>query len=310
MRAFTDGLLVGLAVLATLGAGLAQAEDFSVHLDEMAKIDGDRAVPVYALEKVVKKAWVEHGVPSKTFDVFIRFKDFGEVLLDEGIEKGPIPGRPDYMGKTDYLGLYNLAEVKAGWIKDAPDIFIVAWLTEFGGTGHYAYHGYVLLRLKDGRAEVLLRGRDWITGRSDDGQIDRRLFSSDREQGQLVEQRRRWSWNTLLDDPGLPLWRPTVDQGGQPMMQINIEEVFTLRYRYGEDGLTIASCGLAYQIWEGDSLAEVARYYFGADAGVQSLLDANPDLAARIKGGEARLPKGTEVRIPLTDKQVLDRYRP
>lgn len=315
MRAFIASLIGGI-IIAMLGAGVARAEDFSVHLDTMAELDASRPVPEYTLDKVVTGNFVDDGIPSKSYDVFIRFKEFGDVRLDEGNDVGPSEGGRWRKGMTFNSGLADLAGVKAGWIKDAPDLFIVAWEVEpdMRGTAHDFYHAFVLLRLNDRRAEVLIRGNRAMNTRVvnllGEFPLESPRFSFDKAHGQLIAALTRYE--DLASPDARPLFRPAKDEAGKDRFVAAIREKITIRYRYADGGLVPVSCRLTYRAQDKDDLTDVARFYLGPNATRRELLDANPALAARYKDAApdamVSLPADTEVAIPVPARQLVDRY--
>src|SRR5512135_371941 len=109
-RIVIGGLAAAVALLGTA----SRAEDFSVHLDRLAEIDATQLMPEYKLDRVLSRSEGDPGssMPEKIFDVFIRFKEFGNVRLAEAREAGPSTGKQWSKGTTFTSGLANLGGVK------------------------------------------------------------------------------------------------------------------------------------------------------------------------------------------------------
>ena len=143
-------LVVGLVFVAVFAA-VAQAEDFSVHIKDLAEVDAKRPMPVYRVDRVLTRSGGTDDMPEKIFDVFIRFKVFGDVRLDEACQAGPSTGKLWTKGMKFSSGLADLGSIKTAWIKGSPSLFIVAWVDEPDGRGISTMyrHRYVILQLQD-----------------------------------------------------------------------------------------------------------------------------------------------------------------
>ncbi|NIA21193.1 MAG: hypothetical protein GWP05_04295 [Anaerolineaceae bacterium] len=306
--------LLSWFIIVALNAGAARAEDFSVHLDRMADIDVGRSMPDYKLDKVLIRSEVDrvYEMPEKRYDVFIRFKGFSDIRLDETMIAGPSKGKVSPEGMTFESGL-SVASVRAGWIKNAPDLFIVAWENDadMRGNFHVFSHGYVILQLKDRRAEVLIRGCRVISMPSRDGfTLESSRFSFDRKQGLLIEQITRYT-DSKADKPQ-PLFSPVKDEGGEEIFVALIQEKITIGYKLAAGMLSPVACSLVYKTWKKNELDDIAKFYLGPKATRQAILNANPNLASKYKETPRdemiHLPEGTQVKIPLPQEQLIKRY--
>ncbi len=299
-----------------LNAGSAYAEDFSVHLDHMADIDAERAMPDYKLDKVLTRSYVgTFDLPEKRYQVFIRFKKFGDIVLGEANTGGPSTGKHWPKGKVFNSGV-DVASVKAGWIKDAPDLFIVAWVNESDSRGlHLSFpHHCAIMRLKDGQADVLIRRNWWGSVRTSYFTYDRASttsrFSFDPKQSRLTEQITRWTELASRDRQLLSY--PRKDEGGNKYFMASIREKVIIRYKYADDGITLITCTLTYETQAQDKLSDIARFYLGPLGPRRAILDVNPDLAAKYKdqhpGAFIYLPAGIKIRIPVPQEWLVNRY--
>jgi hypothetical protein len=263
------GLLGGLAVLALLGPA-ARAEDFSIHLDLLAEIDTDRALPEYTLKRVpARNEWRgRDDMPLATFDVHMRFKEFGDVYLDKGTREGPSTRKdlpPGLEGVTVCGRLANLDDVKAGWIKDSPGLLLVAWVSEHGGGNNRIPDHYVaVLQLADGKANVVARraypcGIRTIEYAGGWPLVDAR-FSWDARGGRLVE---RIGINRVVEGAEAgSLRRPAVlDDAGTKGFRASLEETVTVSHAIVDGKLVAQSAVLKYKAQKNADMAEVAAFY-------------------------------------------------
>ena len=312
------GGLLGACVMIALVSITSRAEDFSVHIKNMAEIDSAHSLPEYKLDRVLQKSGTESAdMPEKTFDVFIRFKKFGDVRLDEAGEAGPSTGKTWAKGMTFCSGLADLKDVRMAWIKDSPGFFIVAWVNEPDGRGNgNAYgHSYAVLQLKDRRARILLRGRCSITGRLcggiQEGMLDYSRFSFNPKQNLLEECVSR-SYEIPSETPH-DLGHPWKDESGQELYVASINETITIKYKLVEDKLVPQTGSLVYKTQKQDTLSEIAHFYLGPSATGSKLLDANANLAKKYKdaqpGTTIWLDEGQEIRVPVTEKWFVENFR-
>lgn len=310
-------LLSGLVAIALLGAAL-QAEDFSVHIERLAEIDTTRPKPEHRLERVLNRSEGDRGseMPEKTFDVLIRFKEFGDVRLAEGREAGPSTGNDWSKGMTFSSGLANMADVKTAWIKDSPNLLIVAWLDEpdSRGNGNIYRHGYVILQLQNRRAQVLLRGGDAINARIRGGIQEGALHYSHfsfNPQRRLLEERVTRYYERASDRLH-DLGHPFKDEGGTDIFVARINETINLSYRLANGKLLPAACSLVYSAQKQDELSEVARFYRGAYATRNVLLKANAYLMAKHKdnspGALFHLDEGMKIKVPVPEEWLIENF--
>ena len=316
MRRF--GNLLGGLVVVALSAAATRAEDCSVHLKDLAEIDTARSMPEYKLDRVFTRSEVDRveDMPEKTFDVFIRFKEFGDVRLDKAREAGPATGKHWAKGVTFDSGLADLADVKTAWIKDSPDLFIVAWVGRPDGRGNGMgfFHMYVIMQLKDHRAQVLLRGECAINARPHGGfQTDALTyshFSFDPRRSFLKERVTR-SYETASDQPH-DLGHLVKDEGGHNTFVASIAETITLTYKFADGKLVPESCSLVYKTHEQDELSEIAHFYLGPLAPRSVVLEANANLATKYKdahpGATICLDARLEIRVPVPEKWLIDYF--
>jgi hypothetical protein len=271
LRIFFDVLVVSVLLNAT-----SRAEDFSVDLKRLVELDAARPLPEYKLESVVRQEDNRDAdMPSKSVDVFIRFTEFGSVRLDGS-------------------GLANLMDVKVAWIKNSPDLFIVAWAIEDDplGSSRDQRHGFVIMQLSDRRAAVLLRGRNTINAKIrnwiQDGVVDSSHFSFDAKAGVLREQMLRNYEEWQKDSGRHALARPQKDEEGNVIFVAQINETIILDYKLADGRLQPWKGSLVYHAREQDELGQIAHFYLGPYAPPSVLLEANADLAKKYKGS----PKG------------------
>jgi hypothetical protein len=319
MKAFISVVLGGLLALA-IPAAAVRAEDFSVHLDQEADIDAARAVPELTVEKrlTATRTDTAFDMPEKTYDVFLRLKEFGDVRLGEATEIGPAPNDKLWRkGMTGEAGV-DKASVRAGWLKGSPDILVVAWVEDpdMRGNGLISYHAYAFLRLKGGRAECLMRRSQACNVRGndfDDGEpLESSRFSYDAGQGLLVETITSGRC-VPAEKGGYPLARSFKDESGEEHFSAAIRERITLSYKpVAADVPQVVTATLAYETEDGDELGEISRFYFGRQAARQVLLDANPDLAAKYRNvkpaDSIHLGAKVHVKIPVAREWFTQRW--
>jgi hypothetical protein len=308
MKAFIGIVCGGLVALASL-AGAVRAEDFSIHLDQEADIDATRAAPEFKVDRVLVETGTSAAMdmPAKTYDIFLRLKEFGDVRLGQPMDLGPSAGRIVEKGRI-FTGGGDAASVRVGWLKGSPEVLIVAYVEDPwpGGNDTIFYHVYTFLRLKGGRADCLMRRRQACCIRTADfegGQpLETSRFSYDAGQGLLVE-----TISSERHPPakkGDPLARAGKDEDGNEVFSAEVHERITLAYKpAAADVRQVATATLVYESEDGDDLGEIARFYLGPQASRQALLDANPDLAVRYKNVKAaeliRPAAKTSIRIPV-----------
>jgi hypothetical protein len=301
--------LFGVLVVGMLLSTASQAEDYSIDLNRLVQRDDTWPVPDYKIERVVRREAEPDGpVPSKKFDVFIKFTEFGSVRLDAS-------GRD---GSYDY-GLADLTAVKVAWIKNSPNLFIIAWVIEpdARGTAHDYNHGFTILQLSGRRAEALMRGRCSLTAKSrsgvQDGVIDCSRFSFDPKEGILHEQMTR---NYESSDTGSyrsrALSRPRKNVDGQVIFVATVNETIALEYKLADGKLQPWKGSLVYHARQYDELGDIARFYLGPYAPKKVLLAVNANLAAKYKDNSPKeainVDEGAEIRIPVPEKWLLDRF--
>ena len=313
--------------LAVLFAGMeigriCLAEDFSVNLNNMVEIDPIRPLPEYKLERVLKEEKPDADMPSKKFDVLIKFTDFSSVRLDNSWEEGPSSGKFWEKGRTFSGGLNDLTEVKFAWIKNSPDLFIVAWFDEpdSRGTGYAGnfQHAFLIGQLHRCQAAVLLRGQCSITAKNrggiQDGVIDASHFSFNAKdailQERLTRQYEIWSRES---DPQIALTRQE-KRGEDDNMRFvaRIRETIALEYTLSDGKLQPRKASLVYHARRDERLSEVARFYLGPFAPRNAVQDVNMHLTTKYKvdrfGEFVHLDEGTEIKIPVPDKWLIDRF--
>ena len=312
------GCVVGWVMVAALNCGWADAEDFSVHLEQMAEIDGARAIPEYKIEKELRLSRMgPFDLPVKAYKVLIHFKEFGDVELGEAETAGPSTGKQWPAGTTFDSGV-DATSVKTGWIKDAGDLFIVAWVDESSPLGNHLHsdHDCAIMRLKGGRAEVLLRrdcnGSSWHASWSYDLAMVSTRFSFDRRRGILIEEMTRSADMDRVGPGPLAHLQPG-KEGGEDWVA-EIREKVRIEYKLTGSGLKPVACSLTYVTQNHDEISKIAEFYLGPLASGQLLLDANADLAAKHKdyrpGYVIDFPAGVQVRIPVPQEWLIERYCP
>ena len=308
LRALLVAMLIGGGAAVLLDSAV-RAEDFSVHINDLATVDAARPMPVYELKRIPRQADAKPSsdMPEKWFDVFIAFKDFGNVRLDEVCEAGP-----DRAGHAYRSGLADLKGVRVAWIKGSPDIAIVAWVSEPDNRGNDLTfcHGYVILQLKESRAQVLLRGGGCLGARVNRMAQERSYFSFNPTDGFLQERMERYYEKSAPQPHGLA--RPCRDDDGNTVFTAVIRETVTVSYKLSDGELVPASCNLVYKTQARDELSEIAHFYLGPLAPRRVLLEANAALAAKYKdtvpGAGIYLDAGLEVNVPVPDKWLIDSF--
>lgn len=306
------GIVVGMALSAT-----CSAENFSVDLERLAEIEVSRSIPKYTLDRVLTKSMGNHSdMPEKTFDVVIRFEEFGELRLSSTGEAGPSAGQNWKKGAIYRAGLANLAEVKGAWIRNSPDFFIVAWVEEPDGrgNGNQFSHGYLVMQLRGQQARILLRGKCAITARVragiQQGTLQYSRFSFELNRG-LLEEKVTRRYEKASDRPHELSYRRK-DEGGRTIFVATIHETIVLTYALVDGRLRPQSCRLTYITQKHDRLSEVARYYLGPFATSKVLLEANEDLLAKYgdnpSGALIYLDTGLELEIPVPEKWLADEF--
>ncbi|MCG3181140.1 MAG: hypothetical protein BIFFINMI_03514 [Phycisphaerae bacterium] len=308
---------IHVAVSLLLMAGLARGEDFSVHIERLADLDNGRPAPQLAFDRdrVRPDTQPDGNMPENRFDVYARFKDFGRVRLGETLEAGPSAGGHWPRGKVFKSGLVDTGGIKSGWVRNAPDLFIIAWTDEPDGRGNEPvfHESMVLLRLADGRAAVLMRAsRAMNVRRQDMGYpgLESAFYSFDKAGDLLVERVTRTA-ELGSDRPGLLLHRER-GPDGRDAYSASIHETVLLCYRYADGRLTPCKADLTYRAQAGDDLADIARFYLGPFADARNLLVANRGLFANLKidadHPSARLSDGQAVDIPVPDERLFRQY--
>jgi hypothetical protein len=294
------------------------AEDFSVDLNRLVEIDSTRPMPTYTLDRVLRRSEVERGsdMPERWFDVLIHFNELGDVRLAEAGEAGPSTGKYWKKDMTFRWGLANLAGVKGAWIRNSPDLFIIAWVDEPDGrgNGNSFSHGYVIVQLQHRRVQVLLRGRCAITARLRGGVQEYPLgysrFSFDARRGLLEERVTRF--HERASDRPHDLSHPMNDEGGKDIFVARINETITLKYKLANGELLPRACSLSYHTQKQDELSEIARFYLGPYATRSVLLEADANLAAKYRrnppGASIYFDEGTEIRVPVPEKWLIDNF--
>jgi hypothetical protein len=298
-------VLTGIAALAVLALSL-RAEDFSVHLDREADIDAARPAPESAIKRVPVHEEVDRAVdmPVKTLDVVLSLKGFGDVVLGQAEDIGPSSGKLWPKGTTATGGV-DADSVRLGWLKGAPDILFVAWVIPnhpFGNSTIFN-HEFAFLRLKDGRAEVLMRRQQACSVRTTDFDrgwpMESSRFSYDAKQKLIVE-----TVDSLRQVPGKkgdPLARGLPGEDGKEEFSAAVNEKIELSLRpVAGESPRLVSASLVYETEDGDTLDEIARFYLGPKADRKALLDSNPDLAAKYKDSKPADPIRLEAKVPVT----------
>lgn len=213
-------------------------------------------------------------------------------------------------------GLANPAEVKTGWIKDSPNLFLIAWLDEPDGrgNGNLFGHGYVILQLQGHRARVLLRGSSAINARVrggiQEGVLHSSRFSFNPKRQLLEEQVTRY-YERASDRPH-NLGHPFKEEGGEDVLVARIHETIKLTFRLANGKLLPGAGSLVYKAQKQDELAEVARFYLGPYATRSALLKANSSLAQRYKdsppGALIYLDEGMEINVPVPVEWLMNHF--
>ena len=312
-------ILLHMLVVGTLLGTTSWTGDFSVDLKHLVEIDAARPMPEYKLKRVLTRSEGEpdSDMPEKRFDVFINFTEFGIVRLDAFGQSGPSSGKYWEKGMTFEYGLADLKDVKVAWIKNSPDLFIVAWVDEpdMRGTGHNYYHGYTIVQLRHRRGHVLLRGQCAINAKNRGGirddVMDYSRFSFDAKEGLLQQQLTR-SYEKSFDSTSHDLARQWEDKEGEDIFVASINETITLGYKLADGKLQPSKGSLVYHAQKQDGLDEVARFYLGPFAPRSVLLEANANLAVKYKGthpgARIYLDEGTEIRVPVPEKWLIDSF--
>ena len=286
-------------------------------LEQIADVDLARAMPEFTLERVPTASDPGDGsMPEKRFDVFIRFRQFGDVRLDEAIESGPSSGKFFPKGAEYRGGLTDLAGIKAGWIKNSPDLFCAAWLVEpdARGNSNLFLHGFVILQLEGSSANVLLRGQNNLTAKIRgvvmEGETSDSRFLFDPASGRLVESVNRY-YEVEQTRPS-SLARPVTDVDRKTFYVACIHETVAIAYAIEGGKLVPRSARLVYTARKDDELSEVARFYLGLLAPREALLKANAELAAKHgdthPGALIYMDEGKEVTIPIPEDWLLRKY--
>jgi hypothetical protein len=300
----------------------SRADDFSVNIKNLVEMDPIRPMPEYKLERVLREEKPDPEMPSKKFDVFIRFTEFGSVRLDNSWEDGPSSGKFCEKGRTFTGGLNDLEGVKCTWIKNSPDLFIVAWFDEpdSRGTGYSGYfrHALSIVQLHHRQADVLLRGRCSICAKNrggiQDGVIDYSHFSFNAKEGILQERLTRdyeiWSRES---DPHIALTHQEKRGEDDDILFVaRIRETIALEYKLADGKLQPCKASLVYHARRDEQLSEIARFYLGPFAPKNVVRDVNSNLTMKYKvdrfGEFVHLDEGTEIKVPVPDKWLIDRF--
>jgi len=315
-----------LAVLLCLllAASPALAEDFSVKLEKMAEIDRDRAVPKWVLEAVPDTkaggSQTTPDMPVQIREVHMRLEGHGSILLGRSRTVGPSAkqlqrGVRPPEGRVWRRGL-DQASVVAGWIRNAPDLLLVAWVDEPcpGGTGLTWYHSCLIARLAEGTNTVLLRRSGAITCRPQDYSyrrgIETYFFAYDADADVLTERISRHV--ELWSAAPCALHHRTKGHWLGDGFVAAIRERVVHKHTYVGGVLASASIELFYRPQKLGTARGIAEFYLGPLAPRRVILDANPELAAEWKNthpGAFIYPTADKwIRIPVPESWLRMRY--
>lgn len=316
--------IIRKVALFTLTIGMvgsvSSGEDFSVHLDRLATVDSQKRLPIYTVERKLKKTNTQtNGQTHSIWDVSIQLESDLSVPLDVCVEhQYPVGDQRFPKGLKVQHGLMDSKSVKVGWLKGAPGLLIVGWVLEPHRLGEPIYaHGYLILQLKDGKTKVLLRKRDrWGVSSSEgihEDVLQSARFSWDTKAKQLVRTIDR-SYH-VVGSSRLPLTRRY--QTDVSFYAAYIHETVAIRYSLQNDKLVPKAASLVYTTQKNtdlmrDSLREITHFYLGPMAPRDLLLKANPKLAKKHKrphpGKYIYLPNESKVNIPVPAEWLIKKF--
>lgn len=307
------GARIACLMLFVLVSSRLVGEDFSVHLDRLAAVDPTRPLPAYRLERVFTHTGGVPDRPGRTFVAILRFAECGSVVLGGSLEEGPSTRDDGTRGTTSCEGLVAVEQVKMGWLKDSPDLFVVAWPSGANLWAHrpLGSHEYAILQLQEQAVHVLLRGcyscGAHLTNRIQEEVSAYPFFQFDPEQGLLVEHLHRYYEKASHRPHELAVLRESEE--GPSLYVAVIRETVVLTYSVSGGRLVPGPCHLFYHARQNNSVGEIARFYLGPFAPERAILDANPELVARKQAASGTkrvvLDAEDEVRIPIPDEWLL-----